>query len=174
VFHLSDTHPFDSHKWVPNSNGKFTTKYAFFIDLNPSVEDTIPLSNKEWNSLWNAKICACLKLMLWKTTWDILPTKSTLSSCIPSIEKTCILYNSEEETVHHLFNQCPHTQSIWLFSTWPMEETLSISIFFDSFFLDLFGSRENEVKVWIFDSLFFLASKQGLNWFDFCLLFVSL
>ena len=35
--------------------------------------------------------------------------------------------------------------------------------------IDLFGSRENEVKVWIFDSLFFLASKQGLNWFDFCL-----
>ncbi len=139
---------------------KFTTKYAFFIDLNPSMEDTIPLSTKEWNSLWNAKICAYLKLMLWKITWDILPTKSTLSSCIPSIEKTCILYNSEEETVHHLFNQCPHTLSIWLFSTWPMEvNSIHLDFLWFLFFLDLFGSRENEVKVWIFDSLFFLASK---------------
>ena len=41
-------------------------------------ENSEPLSNSEWKSLWRMKIHERLKLLLWKLVWNSFPTRENL------------------------------------------------------------------------------------------------
>ena len=69
--------------WTPASNGVFSTKstYKLISSLRPPLVSSPPES-KHWSLLWNLKLNARHKLLLWKIAWDILPTKARLKTII--------------------------------------------------------------------------------------------
>jgi len=67
---------------VSNSSGKFSTKSAHLTDHKARFFflSTGPLSSSHWKALWKLKIQERLKYLLWKISWEILLTKSTLNA----------------------------------------------------------------------------------------------
>lgn len=64
-----------------------------------------------------------LKLLLWKVTWEILPTKwnaaERVCSHVPSEEELlCSLCGEGMETFHHLLFFCPYSRGIWSELPW--------------------------------------------------------
>lgn len=72
----------DHFIWFPNSSGKFSTKSAYLTDHKARFFflSTGPLSSSYWKALWKLKIHERLKYLLWKISWEILLTKSTLNA----------------------------------------------------------------------------------------------
>ena len=68
--------------WFPNSSGKFSTKSAHLTDHKARFFflSTGHLSSSHWKALCKLKIHERLKYLLWKISWEILPTKSTLNA----------------------------------------------------------------------------------------------
>jgi hypothetical protein len=64
--------------WSPSSSGSFSTKIALWTDQKHRFENSGPLSNSEWKSLWRMKFHERLKLLLWKLAWNSLPTQENL------------------------------------------------------------------------------------------------
>ena len=78
------------------------------------------MSSKDWKELWKLKINARLKNLLWKMSWNILPTCSVLNNrfALPSLD--CPLCRNALESLEHLFLHCEWAAQIWLMALWPL------------------------------------------------------
>lgn len=64
-----------------------------------------------------------LKLLLWKVTWEILPTKEKVAERIGLCDMDddqlkCGLCGENPETLLHLLLLCPYSRAIWSESRW--------------------------------------------------------
>jgi hypothetical protein len=109
--------------WTLSSDGNIFTKSAHkLINKNRTSTAISPLATYTWKSLWKLNLNARLVLFLWKIAWDILPTKAKLKAIfpIPHLESYCPLYNSEEDSLSHLFFRCIFARVAWRNSFWPL------------------------------------------------------
>lgn len=59
-----------------------------------------------------------LKLLLWKSVWEVVPTKSTVATRIErhemrEAEISCVLCGEHPETLHELLLHCPLSRTVW-------------------------------------------------------------
>jgi ribonuclease HI len=77
-----------------------------------------------WNVLWNSKIHHRFKLLIWRIATGILPTKINLALKLGYGDTRCPLCLEHDETLDHLFFQCPVSRAIWFGTTWSIHSSL--------------------------------------------------
>lgn len=90
--------------------------------MQPSVEAPNNLRNNQTSRKKKSKIQDRLKLLSWKITNNIIPTKSLIERVVPLTEEKacCPIYKGEEESQNHLFLSYPFTRILWRHSPWPL------------------------------------------------------
>ena len=78
------------------------------------------LQAKNWKQLWKIKANARLKNLLWKISWNILPTCTVFNNRFPLPLLDCYLCNNAPKYLEHLFLQCDCVAQIWLMAPWPI------------------------------------------------------
>lgn len=66
-----------------------------------------------WRSLWNLQVPNPIKIFLWRTCNDILPTRKNLLRRRVIVDGKCSWCNLEEETIAHAIWFCPATKDVW-------------------------------------------------------------
>lgn len=112
--------------WLLSPDSVFTVKNAY----SEVIRDRSPLlpilSPADWKSFWRLKLPDRLKHFLWRVIWNSLQTHSLLSRCmqgLPSNFNTCQVCGVAEETVVHLFLECPFAIYMWRSGPWPLDLT---------------------------------------------------
>ncbi|GMJ05893.1 hypothetical protein like AT4G29090 [Hibiscus trionum] len=74
-----------------------------------------------FTSIWSVKCPPKVKIFLWKSVWNYLPTLQNLMHKRVVSNTRCIRCNANIENVEHVFRECPFTQQVWhgLGVTWP-------------------------------------------------------
>ncbi|KAL0286150.1 UNVERIFIED_CONTAM: hypothetical protein Sangu_2747200 [Sesamum angustifolium] len=99
---LEPLHPF----WAPSKSGKFLTKAIFnAIQLleSPMNQEDGSLGTR----IWSLDLHNRLKIFIWRTMFDVLPTKCKLAQLFHITESECIFCGVQVEEAHHLFLCCP-------------------------------------------------------------------
>ena len=104
TFKLNNTP--DSVIWNLEKSGRFTVK---------SVYDGLTRneSGVYHKRIWKGKISAKIKIFLWLMSFDAVLTKDNLCKRKWQGDPTCVFYDCEE-TIPHLFFQCPIARVLWL------------------------------------------------------------
>ncbi|KAG6641550.1 hypothetical protein CIPAW_09G081400 [Carya illinoinensis] len=107
--------------WTKTQNGRFSIKSAHHIASNMTSSINTVIPNISWKKIWKFKIHDRHKFLLWKILWNILPTRERLKRFISSIPSTnCHFCDGSEETLLHLFIECPLSRILWSQSNWPL------------------------------------------------------
>jgi hypothetical protein len=126
--HLPSTSGLDRWIWAPSPSGQFSVKSAHEIIIQNTSLRPAPLNHADWDSLWSLKLQHRLKHLLWKISWNALPTLSNIGrfvSNVPLISWNCPMCKGPSETIEHLMLDCPIAKIIWRNSKWPLD----ISVF---------------------------------------------
>lgn len=119
--HLSLSNVSDRWIWIPEPKGYFSVKSGYrLVSSSPQPEQTA-LPPSKWKSLWRLRIHACLKLLLWKVVWNILPTQSRLLSIFgdnPADSIRCHLCGEFSDSLTYLIFHCPFSVISWRESPW--------------------------------------------------------
>jgi hypothetical protein len=113
----------DSILWTPTSSGKFSTKSMHHHITSSRQVHVSPLPAFTWKCLWKLKIHHRLRLFLWKSIWNILPTKTRISASIlnSTMDTSCSLCSFPTDSLFHLFFSCPIARVVWRNSFWPLD-----------------------------------------------------
>jgi hypothetical protein len=110
--------------WIVDPKGLFSVKSAFKTHQIPTAVEP---SNTLWTCFWKLKIHDRVKILLWRIGFDILPTKLNIAKRLGFGDTLCPLYNSEEESIIHLFFKCFAAKAIWYANSWGIRsDTLPI------------------------------------------------
>uniref|UniRef100_A0A803PQY7 Reverse transcriptase domain-containing protein n=1 Tax=Cannabis sativa TaxID=3483 RepID=A0A803PQY7_CANSA len=81
-----------------SKSGMYTVKSGYWLSQHSRFKNP----NRVWEKLWRSKIHQRLKLFLWKTWSDALPSKQRLGL----VDNTCSLCHVASESALHLFGSC--------------------------------------------------------------------
>ncbi|XP_026420100.1 uncharacterized protein LOC113316084 [Papaver somniferum] len=100
----------DSLMWAHTRNGKFTIKSAYRIYMNdiPSPEDST-----FWRKVWYIDCLPKVKFFMWKMFAHMLPVNSIMQLYNPHVNVLFSFRNTHDETMMHLFVNCPVVLRIW-------------------------------------------------------------
>ncbi|CAN1332707.1 Putative ribonuclease H protein At1g65750 [Linum perenne] len=103
----------DTPIWHFSKNGSLTVRSAYRIwaDQISSIGDyhvTGP-----WERLWKLQAPAKTKIMAWRLSRNIVPTRETLRYRHIDVPGGCGLCNHPTESVQHLFLECPFALECW-------------------------------------------------------------
>jgi len=97
----------DVPNWILDEFGRFTLKSARIFFLEPGV----PCG---WGKfIWSSNIPHSKTLVLWKVFHGRLPTDKNIQNKGLHICFMCTLCEKHEESIHHLFFECPNALYIW-------------------------------------------------------------
>ncbi|CAL5421745.1 unnamed protein product [Camellia sinensis] len=105
----------DKIVWGPTKGGQYSVKSGYkqalirqFPDFcRPDPDWTV------WKRLWHFKIPPKWTLFLWKCLHNILPVKHELKMRGLTIDVLCSRCSANDETIEHLFFDCPLSQRVW-------------------------------------------------------------
>jgi hypothetical protein len=66
-----------------------------------------------WNLIWRAKIPPKMKNLLWRISRNILPTRLKLNSRGVQCPTSCVVCNTEDEDIMHVFFMCQKSVQCW-------------------------------------------------------------
>lgn len=99
----------DKLMWKGLRAGGFSVGRRFELNMQGPIEVF---------ELWKGKLHACLKLFLWRVHRGVLSTKDIIFRKTGAGEKNCIVCRDEEETLFHLFKECPGARSLAFATKW--------------------------------------------------------
>ncbi|KAL6202734.1 hypothetical protein ACLB2K_026439 [Fragaria x ananassa] len=114
----------DTLIWGATSNGQFSVKSAYNSSFDFSSS-----SNPQWQFIWNLKIPPKLKTFLWTMLHRKLLTNVQRVTRKFSNDASCPICHSSDETLLHLFRDCPRAANIW--RAFPMPSSISSSFSLD-------------------------------------------
>ncbi|XP_026458445.1 uncharacterized protein LOC113358927 [Papaver somniferum] len=101
----------DSIHWNLNSTGKFSAKALYKAKIENLYRND--LNTRNWSSIWHMEVTPAIKIFLWKCAHEILPTNAKNASILHYVDLICKIWNSGEETMTHLFLNCPVAVEVW-------------------------------------------------------------
>jgi len=118
--HLPFSRNFDKWFWAPASSGIFSVKFAFTVAC--SILGWVSSFFAEvWHKLWDLRLQARLKHLLWKIAWNMLPTRANIGGfVIFTIDGAwnCPFCKGPLETLSHIFLECNLAIFLWNSSPW--------------------------------------------------------
>ncbi|KAB1226792.1 hypothetical protein CJ030_MR1G021664 [Morella rubra] len=113
----------DSLFWPLEGLGEFSVKSAHKALVKHRNAAPSSLHFSQWKDLWHLKLHDQLKLLLWKVTWDGIPTKLKVADRIGGRgqlegDLLCALCGEHLESLHQLLFICPYSRSVWSESPW--------------------------------------------------------
>ncbi|KAK1314367.1 Cytochrome b5 isoform B [Acorus calamus] len=84
--------------------------YAWVRRLRPTGS-VVGRMHKE---VWGCKAPLKVRAFLWLMHQQKLLTKATIARWVLDMDRTCVLYGLEEESVDHLFVHCSMAQEVWM------------------------------------------------------------
>ncbi|CAN6554430.1 unnamed protein product [Malus baccata var. baccata] len=81
-------------------------------NLHPHRSDMIP--TQLWKCMWSLKVPPKIRVFMWKSLHAAVATMANLFFRRSSSSPMCILCNSAEESMEHLFLQCPWVEAVWM------------------------------------------------------------
>ncbi|XP_026410952.1 uncharacterized protein LOC113306204 [Papaver somniferum] len=111
--HLSYTSN-DTLRWSLTNSGDFTLKYTYRAILHSLFPPPVTIYNEAfWLGLWHLKFPYKCHRFMWKLAHQILPVLHRLARHMHIQNTSCHFCNAQEETVTHLFLNCPFSAAIW-------------------------------------------------------------
>ncbi|KAL2898047.1 hypothetical protein RDABS01_039829, partial [Bienertia sinuspersici] len=95
--------------WKGSTHGKFSIKYALKIIRN----EESPSSNNQWELVWRAPVQQRIRAFMWLLMHDRLMSNANRVKRRISDDPGCPRCGGPEETLLHLFRDCPIAQNIW-------------------------------------------------------------
>ncbi|XP_061998979.1 uncharacterized protein LOC133716290 [Rosa rugosa] len=117
----------DSLIWGATSNGTFTVKSAY----NSSFDFSNP-QNSQWAAVWKSNVPPKLKTFMWAALHKKLLTNFQRARRGFTSSSLCPICKADDETLIHLFRDCPRSLAIW-------NAFLKPGAIFNSFSLDWNG-----------------------------------
>lgn len=110
----------DKRIWKFNKSGNYSVKSGYHQGIKkvalskPSQASTSYSPPKSlWNKLWDVPSAPKICHFMWKVVKNWVASKANLfkRKCSPS--PTCLLCNSEKESIEHILFHCPWTRAVW-------------------------------------------------------------
>ncbi|XP_050145591.1 uncharacterized protein LOC126621231 [Malus sylvestris] len=80
-------------------------------NVNPHRSDMIP--TQLWKCMWSLEVPQKIRVFMWKSLHAAVATMANLFFRRSSLSPMCLLCNSAEESMEHLFLQCPWVEAVW-------------------------------------------------------------
>ncbi|XP_042953522.1 uncharacterized protein LOC122290063 [Carya illinoinensis] len=99
----------DKQIWAYSKNALYTVRSAYHVEINRRRRERGEMSNKSgevWRKVWLLNIPRVVKVFVWKTMLNCLPTKMNLMKRSVVKEATCPVCMNENETVCHALWSC--------------------------------------------------------------------
>ena len=93
----------DSWSWMVTNSGTFSAKSAYWLCRAASPPSNIDAIR---GRIWKTKLHDCLKMLLWRITANMLPSKEVISKFNGNIDRCCPLCSLTDESSLHLFTVC--------------------------------------------------------------------
>lgn len=99
----------DVQTWRYSPTGHFSMKIAYLLPYgwNPCQRD------EGWKWIWETSTHPRIQYFLWLCTHRKIPTTENLAYWEMNINTTCAACNSQEESIEHLFRECPIAIQFW-------------------------------------------------------------
>ncbi|KAA3467625.1 reverse transcriptase [Gossypium australe] len=105
----------DLRVWRGELSGDFSVRSAYKLlqQFEPTVY-ALQTSYKEfYKKLWRIDLPLKVKLLIWKISWNYLPTKVNLACRRVTSNTLCPRCGQSAEDMNHLFRECPVSKAVW-------------------------------------------------------------
>jgi hypothetical protein len=160
--------------WGSAKNGQFSVKSAYHVAMETGRRYAGSSSSEGslrglWRRIWHISSPMVVKLFMWQSCKDILPTNENLLKRKVLTEVLCLICQSDIESVSHALWSCPVAQDVWhecssRIQKTPLEHIRFLDIFegllqrFDETEVDFFASVARQVwlrrNTWVFEGKF--------------------
>ncbi|XP_026453472.1 uncharacterized protein LOC113354327 [Papaver somniferum] len=108
-----DIHPREEESihWKVNNTRKFSVKALYKSKIENLYRND--QTTRDWRAIWNLEVAPAVKNFLWKCAHEILPTNAKTASILHYIDSICKLCNYGEESMTHMFLNCPAATEVW-------------------------------------------------------------
>ncbi|XP_042962747.1 uncharacterized protein LOC122297026 [Carya illinoinensis] len=108
----------DKRIWAGSTKGIFSVKSAYFMDKKLSRRSMGKSSsgggNKGiWKELWQLEVSGKVRMFIWRSLSNILPTKDKLYKRKIVDSNLCLICTREVETSLHTLWACPAAKDVW-------------------------------------------------------------
>ncbi|KAK4258076.1 hypothetical protein QN277_007576 [Acacia crassicarpa] len=116
---ISDNGLEDKLIWTHSSNGAYTVKAGYQVekskrsDRSSRAGPSCVISPQCWKSIWCIKVIPRVQNFLWRSLNRAVATNAALYSRRRGLTKLCPVCEEADETLEHLFFQCPWTRCVW-------------------------------------------------------------
>ncbi|KAA3471032.1 reverse transcriptase [Gossypium australe] len=101
--------------WSGKSSGEFSVRIAYkLLQDRDSIAYALQNNYKDfYRKLWRLDLPSKIKILIWKISWNYLPTRVNLSFRNLSSNIACPRCNGSNETTNDIFRECPASQTEW-------------------------------------------------------------
>ncbi|KAA3479383.1 reverse transcriptase [Gossypium australe] len=101
--------------WSGESSGEFSVRstYKLLQKIDPTTYALQNLYKEFYKKLWRIDLPSKIKLLIWRISWNFLPTKVNLALRGVIRNTFCPRCGEREEDMNHIFRECPVTKSVW-------------------------------------------------------------
>ncbi|XP_031091127.1 uncharacterized protein LOC115996126 [Ipomoea triloba] len=103
----------DKLVWMGEDRGNFTVKSCYRLLIGEQPE----ASKLDWANLWKLKVHPKVKSFMWQACSSCLPTTDLLRIKKVNCIADCPLCHQADESIFHLFAQCPFALQCWHLSS---------------------------------------------------------
>uniref|UniRef100_A0A803QEP6 Reverse transcriptase n=1 Tax=Cannabis sativa TaxID=3483 RepID=A0A803QEP6_CANSA len=146
--------------WKEANNGMFSVKQAYMVQQGDRFGSTDLL----WKWIWNNDLHPRMKMVLWRALAGALPIGDRMGRSPP----TCCFCSQSEESLMHMFVQCPLASALWLGSPVSIRTHVITAVSLKSFVLEMGSSLNRDQRskfllclAIIIDSLWFWEFSQA-------------
>ncbi|MBA0575090.1 hypothetical protein Golob_024235, partial [Gossypium lobatum] len=98
-------------------SGEFNVRSAYKLlqrsTDNPRAYALQIIYRKFYKKIWSLNIPTKIKIIIWRLSWNYLPTKVNLQHRKLTVNTRCPRCGEVAETMNHLFRECPVTVEVW-------------------------------------------------------------
>ncbi|KAF7830619.1 Trimethylguanosine synthase [Senna tora] len=103
----------DIKAWRFNPSGQFDLKLAYIYALNLMPQYGVSPTHSPIKWVWRTSCHSRLKFFLWSCVSNALPCRSILNRRGINVPPHCPTCGHHEETISHIFMECPNSKLIW-------------------------------------------------------------
>ncbi|KAA3454404.1 reverse transcriptase [Gossypium australe] len=106
----------DFMAWNEEPSGEFTVKSSYkLLQRSDPTAYALQIVYKDfYNKIWRLDIPTKVKIFIWKVAWNYLATKVNMMARRLATNSMCPRCGGGEETMNHLFRDCPVSTEIWM------------------------------------------------------------